>query len=1190
MLDSHLHRAWNEISYRISIITLDSHNARPCERALSNLVLDFKGLEVSIFAAAEWGENPSALAEAKAAIEKSDIIIVNLLFLEDHIKPILPLLKGRRDDCDAMIGVVCDAELVKLTRMGSLDMKAPESGALALLKKLRGSSKPSSETGEKKMRMLRRLPKILKYIPGKAQDLRAWFLVMQYWLGGTDDNIEAMLRFLISRYSHVDSWQGVSAEPPREYPNVGVYHPSLKGRISEDLGDLPEVKNPIATIGLLLMRSYVLSGDTAHYDKVIRGFEERNIRIIPAFAGGLDGRPAIEKYFSDGAGSSIDTLVSLTGFSLVGGPAYNDTKAAVETLSKLNVPYISAHPLEFQTLYQWENSSTGLGPIETTMLVALPELDGATSPTVFAGRQGDEEPRVDALIARDVKTKAMVPYNERVDALIARAVKTAELRRSEVFERKIAIVLFGFPPNAGAVGTAAYLEVFESLFNTLTAMKDAGYQIELPKSSAELREEVLAGNAQIYGQEANVESQVSADWIVKNTPWLPELEEQWGSAPGRIQSDGSSVFILGKTFGNVFVGVQPTFGYEGDPMRLLFEKGFAPTHAFSAFYQWLKLSFNANAVLHFGMHGALEFMPGKQTGLNGKDWPDRLIGDLPNIYLYACNNPSEASLAKRRSNATIITHLTPPLTSGGLYKGLLELKDSLVRWREMDSSNNLRKELELLINEQAEAVDLGDQKIEELWVKLLETEDALIPEGLHVVGRSLTNEQVENYLNASGSVTPESRDRLAKNLRLNSEIPSIINALDAKYIPPVPGGDLVRSSEIVPTGRNIHAFDPFRMPTAFACKQGSEQAQMLLDKYEGIPRSLALVLWGSDNIKSDGTQIAQALALIGAKPRFDSFGRLCGADLIELSQLGRPRIDVVMTLSGIFRDLLPLQTRMLAEASFKAASANEDPNMNYIRANALDYMKNTGADLETASLRIFSNAEGAYGSNVNQLVDSSSFDDEDELADAYEARKSFAYGMSGKPQKNQKLLQAALSKVEMAYQNLESVELGVTSVDHYFDTLGGISRAVKRARGGEDIEVFISDHTKGSGKIRTLSDQVSLETRSRSLNPKFYEALLEHGAEGVRQLEAHVTNTLGWSATTGKVEPWVYQRISETFVLDEEMRNRLADLNPTASSRMANRLLEANERSYWSPDAETIEALQSAADSLEDRMEGIAAE
>ena len=1058
-------------------------------------------------------------------------------------------------------------------------MQAPESGAVALLKKLRGSSKPSSETGEKKMRMLRRLPKILKYIPGKAQDLRAWFLVMQYWLGGTDENIEEMLRFLISRYSHIDSWRRVKAEPPREYPNVGVYHPNLKGRISEDLTDIPEVKKPIATIGLLLMRSYVLSGDTAHYDKVIKDFEALNVKIIPAFAGGLDGRPAIEKYFIDTDGPLIDVLVSLTGFSLVGGPAYNDTNAAVETLSNLNVPYISAHPLEFQTLPQWEVSSTGLGPIETTMLVALPELDGATVPTVYAGRRGDAD-----------TTKAMLPYNERVNALISRAVKMAELRRLEVSRRKIAIILFGFPPNAGAVGTAAYLEVFQSLFNTLTAMKDAGYEIELPNSCAELRAEVLGGNAKVYGQEANVESQVSADWIVRNTPWLSELEEQWGPAPGRIQSDGNSVFILGKTFGNVFVGVQPTFGYEGDPMRLLFEKGFSPTHAFSAFYQWLKLNFNANAVLHFGMHGALEFMPGKQTGLSGKDWPDRLIGNLPNIYLYACNNPSEASLAKRRSNATIISHLTPPLTSGGLYKGLLELKDSLVRWREMDCENPLRGELELLINQQAEAVDLKDQNIDELWVKLLETEDALIPEGLHVVGKPLSDNQVNNYLNASGCASSDSKERLVENLRLNSEIPAILNALDANYIAPVPGGDLVRSAEIVPSGRNIHAFDPFRMPTTFACKQGFEQAQMLLDKYDGIPKSLALVLWGSDNIKSDGTQIAQALALIGAKPRFDSFGRLCGADLIELSDLGRPRIDVVMTLSGIFRDLLPLQTRMLAEAAFKAASANENPSVNFIRANALEYVKNTGVDLETAALRVFSNAEGAYGANVNQLVDSSSFDDEDELADAYEARKGFAYGISGKPQKNQKLLQSALSNVEIAYQNLESVELGITSVDHYFDTLGGISRAVKRARGGEQIEVYISDHTKGSGKIRTLSDQVALETRSRSLNPKFYEALLEHGAEGVRQLEAHVTNTMGWSATTGKVEPWVYQRISETFVLDEEMRNRLADLNPTASSRMANRLLEANERSYWSPDAETIEALQNAAESLEDRMEGIAAQ
>ena len=223
---------------------------------------------------------------------------------------------------------------------------------------------------------------------------------------------------------------------------------------------------------------------------------------------------------------------------------------------------------------------------------------------------------------------------------------------------------------------------------------------------------------------------------------------------------------------------------------------------------------------------------------------------------------------------------------------------------------------------------------------------------------------------------------------------------------------------------------------------------------------------------------------------------------------------------------------------------------------------------------------------MNQLVDSSAFDSEDELADAYESRKSFAYGVNGKASQNSILLQTALKDVDLAYQNLESVELGVTSVDHYFDTLGGISRAVKRAK-GEDVAVYIGDQTRGEGKVRTLSDQVALETRSRSLNPKFYEGLLNHGAEGVRQIEAHVTNTVGWSATTGQVDPWVYQRLSETFVLDDKMRRRIADMNPNASLRMANRLIEASERDYWAPDPDTLNALKESAMELEDKCEGI---
>jgi magnesium chelatase subunit H len=245
-----------------------------------------------------------------------------------------------------------------------------------------------------------------------------------------------------------------------------------------------------------------------------------------------------------------------------------------------------------------------------------------------------------------------------------------------------------------------------------------------------------------------------------------------------------------------------------------------------------------------------------------------------------------------------------------------------------------------------------------------------------------------------------------------------------------------------------------------------------------------------------------------------------------------------------------------------------------------------GCDMETAALRVFSNAEGAYGSNVNQLVDSGAWDDEGELADAYEARKGFAYGRNGKSSQNGALLQKTLKDVDIAYQNLESVELGVTTVDHYFDTLGGISRAVKRAKGSE-AAVYIGDQTRGAAKVRTLEDQVALETRSRSLNPKWFEGMLKHGAEGVRQIEAQVTNTLGWSATTGQVEPWVYQRLSETFVLDDAMRQRLKDLNPKASAKLANRLLEACDRDFWKPDDATLAALQDAADEIEDALEGL---
>ena len=1249
---------------RVVLVTMDSHLTGATERASRTLAQALPGLQLVVHAADEWGNDPTALERCKNDIASGDIVIATMLFLEDHFLPILPALKARRDHCDAMVCAMSAGEVTKLTRMGKFDMSAPSSGPLAFLKKLRGKPEAKSDepgaratAGEQQMKMLRRLPKILRFIPGTAQDVRAYFLTLQYWLAGSETNVANMVHLLVDRYANGprSALRGIGkAEAPVEYPEVGVYHPRMVGGgVVQGMADhknfLPRVatSGQRGTVGLLLMRSYLLAGNAGHYDGVITALEARGLRVIPVFATGLDSRPPIEKFFIEGSRSVVDAVVSLTGFSLVGGPAYNDSKSAEDMLATLDVPYVAVTPVEFQTLEQWGGSDRGLLPVESTMMVAIPELDGSTGSMVYGGRADASGvactgcQRSCKFILADNQHDMRV-CSERADALAARVGKLVDLRRSERAERKVAAVIFNFPPNAGNTGTAAFLSVFESLHNTLAALQREGYTVDVPKTVDELRDRIIHGNATMFGAAANVHARINTNDHVKRERWLKEIEKQWGPAPGRQQSNGASIFILGERFGNVFVGIQPAFGYEGDPMRLLFEKGFAPTHAFSAFYRWLREDFGANAVLHFGTHGALEFMPGKQAGLSGDCWPDRLIGDLPNFYLYASNNPSEGTIAKRRAAATLISYMTPPVAQAGLYRGLVDLKASIERYRgtEPDATQE-RAELALLIQAQAATLELAaaepawdaqsDARIAALSNAVLELEYTLIPHGLHIVGNVSTPSERTDLLLAvaesshgtrpdkalidalvagqspqaamvTANVTADDKTllmlvelaKIDQLLQTDTELDGIIRALDGRFIRPAPGGDLMRTPAILPTGRNLHGFDPFRIPSAYAVQDGTRQAEKLLQRYQAdgnaFPESIALVLWGTDNLKSEGAPIAQALALMGAKPRFDSYGRLAGAELMSLEQLGRPRVDVVISLSGIFRDLLPLQIKLLAEAAFLAASADEPLAMNFIRKHSLAYQQEHGCDLEAASLRVFGNAEGAYGANVNHLVDNSRWEESDELAETYTRRKGFAYGRSGRPVQQTALLNSMLAGVQLAYQNLDSVELGVTTVDTYFDTLGGISRAVQRAKGkgAEVAPVYIGDQTQGGdGTVRTLSEQVALETRTRMLNPKWYEGMLKHGYEGVRQIEVHLTNTMGWSATTGQVQPWVYQQLTETFLLDPAMRERLAQLNPTASAKVASRLLEASDRQYWKPDAPMLDALRRAGEELEDRLEGV---
>ncbi|MEM1410273.1 MAG: cobaltochelatase subunit CobN, partial [Pseudomonadota bacterium] len=742
--------------------------------------------------------------------------------------------------------------------------------------------------------------------------------------------------------------------------------------MADDIKALPGSRGKRPRVGLLVLRSYLLSGDTGHYDGVIEAIEARGLDVLPIFASGLDARAAIEKFFFQDGKPQIDAFISLTGFSLVGGPAYNDAKAAAEILQRLDVPYISAHSLEFQNLSEWQASRQGLSPVEATIMVAIPELDGATVPTVFGGRAApDSNQATSDLLQTDhanpLKTEQqgrMRCCTERAEMLAARIDKLIRLRRKAKSDRQVSIVLFNFPPNSGAAGTAAYLSVFESLHNLLKGMKAEGYTVDVPDSVDALRSALLEGNALEHGADAHVHDKVAAATHIRREPRLEDIEAQWGPAPGRQQTDGTHIHILGARFGNVLVGLQPAFGFEGDPMRLLFEDGFCPTHAFTAFYRYLRNDFAADALIHFGTHGALEFMPGKQTALSEACWPEYLIGDLPNLYFYAANNPSEASLAKRRSAATVVSYLTGAVTKADLYKSLSDLKGTVERWRSAEPTNaGERRALAVLAQAQAASLDLAEgdppwdhdteDQMNDLFQRLVDYEQTLIPEGLHVAGLPHDLASRTALLTAmAGEGSPDAlpqgaiddlaaglpTDRIAKDYhltdqlnRLNelaranlelqkeTEISGLLKALDGRFIAPAPGGDLLSSTDILPTGRNIHGFDPFKIPSAYALRDGALQADRLLERHlqdsGSLPETVAIVLWGADNLKSEGAQLAQALALMGAKPRFDHYGRLAGAELVSLEELGRPRIDMMATLSGIFRDLLPMQTKLLANAA-----------------------------------------------------------------------------------------------------------------------------------------------------------------------------------------------------------------------------------------------------------------------------------
>ncbi|WP_338463021.1 magnesium chelatase subunit H [Synechococcus elongatus IITB7] len=1254
----------------------------------------------------------------KADLQDADIFIGSLIFIEDLAEKVVSAVQPVRDRLKASIVFPSMPEVMRLNKLGSFSM-AQLGQSKSVIASFMKKRKEAGGAGfqDAMLKLLRTLPTVLKYLPvEKAQDARNFMLSFQYWLGGSPENLENFLLMIADRYVFkTDSDVNVSFEEPVVYPDQGIWHP-LAPQMFEDLKeylnwyqsrqDLPKQDGP--TIGLVLQRSHLVTGDDAHYVAVVSEMEYRGAKVIPIFNGGLDFSKPVQQYFFDPLDPEtpiIDATVSLTGFALVGGPARQDHPKAIETLKKLNRPYMVALPLVFQTTEEWEESDLGLHPVQVALQIAIPELDGAIEPIIMSGR--------------DSATGKAHTLQDRVEMIAERSIRWANLRRTPRATKKLAITVFSFPPDKGNVGTAAYLDVFGSIHRVMEELKAAGYSVEgMPKTAKALMEEVIHdAQAQYASPELNIAYRMSVSEYQRLTPYADRLEENWGPPPGQLNSDGENLLIFGKQFGNVFIGVQPTFGYEGDPMMLLYSRSASPHHGFAAYYTYLNHIWGANAVLHFGTHGSLEFMPGKQMGMSGACYPDNLIGTIPNLYYYAANNPSEATIAKRRGYAETISYLTPPAENAGLYKGLKELSELVGSYQTLRESGrgvaicnsivetcrqvNLDQDVELPDVDAAElSADDRDRLVGNVYRKLMEIESRLLPCGLHVIGkpptaeeaiatlvniasldrdeegitglptliaRSLGREMEEIFrsadlgvlddVNLNQSITEAVRASVAAmvrevtgndgrvslvkrfawiekllaffNIKLKPayqraleakgykvdedalkvlfdylqfcleqvcadlEMQNLVKALDGEYVMPAPGGDPIRNPNVLPSGRNIHALDPQSIPTTAAVQSAKVVVDRLLDRQRAEndgnwPETIACVLWGTDNIKTYGESLAQILWFVGVKPKPDSLGRVNKLELIPLEELGRPRVDVVVNCSGVFRDLFINQMALIDQAVKMAAEADEPLEMNYVRKHSLEQAKKLNIELRQAASRVFSNASGSYSSNVNLAVENSSWEEESELQNMYLERKSFAFDSDnpGMMNQNQELFRESLKTADVTFQNLDSSEISLTDVSHYFDS--DPTKLVASLReDGKKPASFIADTTTANAQVRTLNETVRLDSRTKLLNPKWYEGMLNSGYEGVREIAKRLNYTSGWSATAGAVDNWVYEEANTTFISDPEMQKRLMDLNPHSFRRMVGTLLEVAGRGYWETSDENIQRLQELYQEVEDRIEGV---
>ncbi len=1032
--------------------------------------------------------------------------------------------------------------------------------------------------------------------------IRADAEMRRYFEIGGEDNVRSGLLYALSSLG-----LSLPYDPPRDIPEVGIY--DFKGKaLYTDFASFRENYQGYQPgrpwIGFVVYRSNIVAGTNAHYEAVVSAIERHGFNVLPVF-----GHPAeqpIERFFFDTDGKARVDAVVAAAMKIGVNP-----DALMPLLHRLGVPIVNAISLRTPSSHaEWRESSIGMNIMERSWQLALAETVATIQPTVFAVKETVRD------ATSGIEHVEERPIAERVEMLASRIERWVELRRKPNHEKRILLHYFNFPSGQGGIG-ASYLNVApESLWTVMQRMSSEGYRFDaMPADPEALRVDLLD-----YGINIPPWNQALTDRLARSgeavllpmeryVEWFAELPasmrddmiRQWGRPESNTMmahtgDDGREYFVLPvRRYGNILLAPQPSSGWLENIEHAHHDRATPPSHQYVAFYLWLHKEFRPDAMVQFGTHGNLEWLPGKEAGLNIDDWPEYLTRDLPNIYAYIMDNPGEAMQAKRRGMSVMVSHLTPPFGRSGLNPELRELqsrindyqialqRSPMVAEAHLDGIVEMAKTMGIFtdigvrhegtVHHEAHD-DIGEDHYHHVFSDDMETEDIAdmlqhyleevsgnpTPFGMHTLGVAPRDDLVRSTAEAIASFSTGTTDgpqhgsrveALAGLIRLSAqrELNAIVNGLAGRFIDAGVGGDPLRRPNALPTGRNFHSFDPRRIPADSTYSLGARLAGELIEayreKHDTYPDKLTFNVWGVETMRHEGVTEAQIMYLMGVRPVWDAGGTVVDVEAIPRAELGRPRIDVTMIASGDYRDLFSNVMALLDKAA-SVAQAQDEPD-NAVRNHAMAtraMLEQRGIKDELAArlaaVRLFSMPSGAYGTNLNYVADrSDTWDDEQQVADVYFARMNHMYGQgfwgeSGDDAGVGKdLLKNALSGTKIAVHSRSSNVYQTLDTDDVFQYLGGVSMAI-RAVDGATPEVYVSNLSNpAQARQETLDRMMGREMRTRYLNPEWIKAMQQEGYAGARFINRVVQNLWGWQVTIPEaVDAAKWNEMYETYVGD----------------------------------------------------------